>query len=130
GEDDGFFLEVVTKAEVTEHLEERVVARRGPHGFEVVVLAADADALLAGRGTLVRALLATQEQVLELHHACVGEHQRRVIGGNDRAARTNFMAVAAKEVQERTAKLRRSVTARRHGWAGRCSMSPRESRTR
>ena len=47
GERDGVLLEVVAEAEVAEHLEERVVARGDADVLEVVVLAADADALLA-----------------------------------------------------------------------------------
>ena len=47
GERDRVLLEVVAEGEVAEHLEERVVARGDADVLEVVVLAADADALLA-----------------------------------------------------------------------------------
>jgi hypothetical protein len=50
GEGDGVTLEVVAKGEVPQHLEERVMPERRPDVVEVVVLAADAHALLgAGR---------------------------------------------------------------------------------
>ena len=46
---DRVLLEVVAEGEVAQHLEERVVAERGADVVEVVVLAADAHALLRGR---------------------------------------------------------------------------------
>src|SRR4051812_2522457 len=47
---DRFFFEVIAEAEVPEHLEERVMPRGDADVLEVVVLAADADALLARGG--------------------------------------------------------------------------------
>ena len=70
-------LEVVAEREVAEHLEERVVAQRRPDVVEVVVLAADAHALLRGRGARVVALLPAEEHVLELVHPGIREQQRR-----------------------------------------------------
>ena len=49
GERDRFLLEVVAEREVAEHLEERVMPERRPDVVEVVVLAADAHALLRRR---------------------------------------------------------------------------------
>src|SRR4029450_9651528 len=43
---DGVLLEIVAEREVTEHFEERVVPQRRPDVLEIVVLAADAHALL------------------------------------------------------------------------------------
>src|SRR5690606_30644975 len=80
--DDRLLLEVVAEAEVAQHLEERMMPRRRPHGFEAVVLAADADTLLTARGAPVGALLAAREHVLELDHARIGEHQRRIVPGD------------------------------------------------
>ena len=48
-ERDRVLLEVVAEREVAEHLEERVMPQRGADVVEVVVLAADAHALLRGR---------------------------------------------------------------------------------
>ena len=72
-------LEVVAKGEVAEHLEERVMAQRRADVVEVVVLAADAHALLRGGRARVGALLAAEEHVLELVHAGVREEQRRIV---------------------------------------------------
>ena len=47
--------------------------------FEVVVLAACADALLRGSGTAVVAFFQSEENVLELVHARVGEQQRGIV---------------------------------------------------
>ena len=77
GVGDGVALEVVAEAEVAEHLEEGVVAAGEADVFEVVVLAAGADALLAGGGAGVVAALGAEEDVLELVHAGVGEEQGR-----------------------------------------------------
>ena len=89
GVGDGAFLEVVAEGEVAEHLEEGVMPGGIADVVEVVVLAAGAHALLAGGGAGVVAVLEAGEDVLELDHARVGEHQRRVVarhqrrGGND-----------------------------------------------
>ena len=79
GELDGLTLEVVTKTEVAEHLEEGVVARCVAHVFEVVVLAAGSHAALAAGGAHIRARLRAQERILELVHARIGEQQRGVV---------------------------------------------------
>ena len=73
GVEDGLFLEVVAEGEVTQHLEEGVVAGGVADVVEVVVLAAGADAFLAGGGADVVALLLPGEQVLERYHAGTGE---------------------------------------------------------
>ena len=80
------FLEVIAEGEVAEHLEEGVMPRSIADVVEVVVLAAGADALLAGGGADVIALLEAGEDVLELDHAGVGEHQRRVVARHQRRA--------------------------------------------
>src|SRR5260221_462848 len=78
-------LEVVAEAEVAEHLEERVGARGVAHVLQFVVLAAGAHAALRGDGAVIRALLDPEEDVLELHHARVGEEERRVVRRDERA---------------------------------------------
>ena len=51
---DGFLLEIIAEGPVAEHLEERVVIGVQTHVFEVIVLAARADALLGVDGSLER----------------------------------------------------------------------------
>ena len=101
GELDRLGLEVVAEAEVAEHLEERVVARGVADVLEVVVLAARAHAPLRARRALVAALVLAEEDVLELHHAGVGEEQRRVVAGHERRRRHDRVAARAEELQER-----------------------------
>ena len=83
GELDGVALEVVAEREIAEHLEEGVVTAGQPDLFEVVVLPASAHALLAGDRADIAARVLPEEGALELHHAGVGEEQRRVVGGNE-----------------------------------------------
>src|ERR1700675_2646591 len=52
--------------------------------FKVVVLAARADAFLAGRSLVVIAPLEAEEDVLELVHPGIGEKQRRVVLRDER----------------------------------------------
>ena len=94
---DRLLLEVVAERPVAEHLEEGVVIRVLAHVFEVVVLAARADALLGVHGTRVAALPASEEHVLELVHARVGEEQRRVVVRNDGARRRKGVACLLNE---------------------------------
>ena len=78
-------LEVVAEGPVAEHLEEGVVVGVLAHVFEVVVLAAGANALLCVDRARVVALTASKEDVLELVHAGVCEEKRWVVVGDDGA---------------------------------------------
>ncbi len=100
GERDGALLEVVAEREIAEHLEEGVVARGIADIVEVVVLAAGAHAFLRRGGAHVRALLQAGEDVLELHHAGIGEHQRRVVARHQRRGRHDLVVVAGEEIEE------------------------------
>ena len=95
GQLDRAFLEIVAEREVAQHLEEGVVARGVADILEVVVLAAGAHAFLRGRGARVGPRLQPGEDVLELHHAGVGEHQRRVVARHQRARFHDLVAVLA-----------------------------------
>ena len=89
GELDGFALEVVAEAEVAQHLEEGVVTGGIADVVQVIVLATGAHAALRGGRTAVATRITAQEDILEGHHAGVGEQQGRVVvrhqgaGGND-----------------------------------------------
>src|SRR5262249_45653810 len=48
----------------------------------------------------IRALLQAGEDVLELHHAGIGEHQRRVVDRHERRRRHDRVIVAGEEVEE------------------------------
>src|SRR5690606_6939408 len=63
---DGVALEIVAETEVTEHLEEGVVACGVADVFQIVVLAAGAHTFLAGGGAGISTLFQTQEAILEL----------------------------------------------------------------
>jgi len=94
------FLEVVAEREIAQHLEEGVVTGRVANIVEVVVLAAGADAFLNGRGPDIGPLLRAGEHVLELHHACVGEEQRRIVTRNERRGRHDLVATGAEKLKE------------------------------
>ena len=113
GQGDRFFLEVVAEGEVAEHLEEGVVAGAAPHLLEVVVLARHPHALLAGGGAAVGAALGADEDLLEGHHAGVGEHQAGVARRHQRPAVDQGVPVGA-EVGEEAAP-QRAVGLPAHG---------------
>ena len=48
----------------------------------------------------IAALLGAEEDVLELDHACVGEQQRRIVAGNQRARWDHGVALGAEEFEE------------------------------
>src|SRR5690606_16172812 len=102
---DRFALEVVAEAEVAEHLEERVVAAGIADVLEIVVLAAGTQAPLRGRGARNRALLASEEDVLELDHAGVREEQRRIVRGHERRARHDLVAAFLEVAEKQTTQL-------------------------
>ena len=95
---DGLLLEVVAKTPVAQHLEHSVVVGVVAHLLEVVVFSADAQALLRVGGSRPRALLVTEEDVLELVHAGVGKHQRRVVLDDHGGTRHHMVLFALKIV--------------------------------
>ncbi len=105
GEQDRVALEVVAERPVAEHLEERVVARRPPDLFEVVVLAGDAQAALVVDRPLVRARLGADQDVLELDHPRVREQQRRVPGRDQAGAGHDGVTALGEELDEAAADL-------------------------
>ena len=100
GELDRVLLEVIAEGEVPQHLEEGVVPLGVAHLFEVVVLPAGAHALLGRGGPGVVAVLLPQEGALELHHPGIGEQERRVVGGNERAGRHLSVGPLGEVVEE------------------------------
>ncbi len=100
GELDRQRLEIVAEREVAEHLEEGVVPRRIADVVEIVVLAAGAHAFLRCRGAAIGPLLDAGEDVLELHHPGIGEHQRRVVARHQRARRHDLVAGCLEEVEK------------------------------
>src|SRR5439155_6586329 len=68
---------------------------------EVVVLATDAEALLAVDGPHVRTALVAEEHLFELHHAGVGEEQARVVLRDQGRARHDGVPALLEEIQER-----------------------------
>ncbi len=108
GEADGIALEIVPEGEVSEHLEERVVPRRIAHVLQIVVLAPRADATLAGCRPHVVAAVLPQKHILELDHTGVGEQQRRVIPGDERARGHDRMAALTEKLQEGAPDIRRA----------------------
>ena len=97
---DGAFLEVVAEREIAQHLEEGVVARGVADIVEIVVLAAGAHAFLRRDRPRVGALLQAGEEVLELHHAGIGEHQRRIVARHERRRGHDFVPLARKIGEE------------------------------
>ena len=100
GQLDRALLEIVAEREIAEHLEKRVMPRGVADIFEIVVLAAGAHAFLRGRGALVRALLDAGEDVLELHHAGIGEQQGRVVARHQRARRHDLVPVPGEIIEK------------------------------
>ena len=82
--------------------------RPGAHHVEVVVLTGHAEALLAVACALPALRIVAQEDSLELVHARVREHERRVVMRNHRRRTHKEVALGFKELDERFAHLRRS----------------------
>ena len=72
---DGFLFVVIAKGPVAEHLKEGVMRVVAAHVVEVVVLACHAHTLLRVDGAFVGLCIGADEDILELHHARVGEEQ-------------------------------------------------------
>src|SRR5262249_31968391 len=100
GKLDGAVLEVIAEREVAEHLEEGVMARGVTHIVEIVVLAAGAHAFLRAHRARIGKLLEAGKDVLELHHAGIGEHQRGIVARHERRRRHHLVAVLGEVVEE------------------------------
>src|SRR5260370_33303392 len=97
---DGFFLVVVAERPVPEHLEKRVMVGVAAYRLEIVVLAREAQDLLAIDDSRTRRRADAQEVVLERDHPGVDEQQRRGALGNQRRRRHDFVISPGEEIQE------------------------------
>src|SRR5262249_13996785 len=86
--------------EVAEHLEEGVMPRGVADIVEIVVLAAGAHAFLRRDRALVGPLFEPGEDVLELHHAGIVEHQGSVVARHQRRRRSGRWAGLGKVVDK------------------------------
>ena len=104
---DGLLLEIIAEGPVPQHLEERVVVGVKADVFEVVVLAAGADALLGvgGPPRRVGALHLAEEDGHELVHAGVGEEEVRRVR-HQRTRRHDGVLLRPEEVEVALANLR------------------------
>ena len=93
---DRFGLEVISTAEIANHLEKCVVPEGFPHAFEV----AGAETLLNARRSRVRKVVGLQVVILELHHARRREQQRRIPLRHERGARNLYMVLLPEEIDE------------------------------
>ena len=100
GVGDGLFLEIVAERPVAEHLEHGVVVSVAADLFQVVVLAGDTEALLRVGHTRKFAGRVPEEDVLELVHTGIGEHQCRVIFHHHRRGRHDVVAFGLEKVQK------------------------------
>ncbi|MNU71874.1 hypothetical protein D3C71_613160 [compost metagenome] len=100
GMGDRFFLEIIAEGEIAEHFEEGVVAGGITDIVEVVMLAAGAHAFLRRSGRGIRTAFKTGEDVLELHHAGIGEHQCRIVARHQRAGGHDLMSVLLEVVEK------------------------------
>ena len=96
-------LEIIAEREIPEHFEKRMVPGGIADVFQIVVLATGAHAFLRRGGALIGPLLQAGEDVLELHHAGIGEQQCRIVARHQRARRDDLVIVAREIVEKRGA---------------------------
>ena len=101
--DNGLFLEIIAEGEIPQHFKEGVMAGRVANIIQVIMLATGTDAFLARRCPRNLPAFKAGEDVLERHHACVDEHQRRVIVGHKRCGLHDVVLGVAKIVEKTAA---------------------------
>ena len=107
---DRIFFEVIAETEVSEHLEEGVVACRMADVFKVVVLAACTDTCLAARRPRrVRSGHFAGKNAFKRHHAGIGKKKRRVVGNQWRTL-VNLMPLGGEKIQKSLSNIHRSIT--------------------
>src|SRR5579883_205348 len=114
GKVDRIGFEIVAEGEVAEHLEEGVMPGGIADVLEVVVLAAGADAFLSRCRALIRARLRPGEDVLELHHARIGEHEGRIVSRHEGTRRHDRVTLPGEEIEKGAA----NVAGGNHGNRG------------
>ena len=100
GQLDRAVLEIVTKGEIAQHFEERVVAGGITHIVQVIVFTPRTHTFLRRGGTPIWPRLGGGEDVLELHHARIGEHQGGIVMGHQGGGVDNFVPRRLKIIQE------------------------------
>ena len=70
------------------------------HFFEVVVLTRNAQAFLGVGHAAVGGHLVTQEKILELVHAGVGEHEGRIVLDHHGGRRNDLVSFTFKKVEK------------------------------
>ena len=91
-------LEVVAERPVAEHLEHCVVVRIMTNLLQIVVLAADAQTLLAVCHTRIFDRVIAEDDTLPRVHAGVGKHQCRVILDDHRSRGYNLVTLACHKI--------------------------------
>jgi len=115
----GVALEVIPEAEIAQHLEKSVMAGGEAHVFEIIVLAAGPYAALRGSRPGIGTPLQVQEDILELHHARVGEQQRGIAGRHQAAAGYYLMILGGKKIEKGLANvgaLQAGLRGQGNGW--------------
>ena len=97
---DRLLLEIVAVGPVAQHFEHRMVIGVVADLLQVVVLARDAQAFLRIGRTRVFAGRVAQENILELVHARIGEHQRGVALDDHRGRRHDNVAFRFEKVEK------------------------------
>ncbi len=100
GKTDRFPLEIIPKAEIAQHFEERMVAGRVSNIFQVVMLATSTYTTLGRCGPGIGALFLAEKHILELHHTCIGKQQCGIIGRHQRTGLDDGMSMAGKIIEE------------------------------
>ena len=99
----GLLLEIVTERPVAKHLEHGVVIGVVSHFFQVVVLAGNAQTFLAVGLTTAFGFGISENDVLELIHSGIGEHERRVVLDDHRGRRYDEVTLLLEKLYERFA---------------------------
>ena len=100
---DGGFFKIVAEAEIAQHFEEGVVPGGVADIVQIVVLATGAHGFLGRGGAGIGPLFLPGEHVLELDHARIREHQRRVVPRHEGGAFHHLVPIAGEILEEGSA---------------------------
>ena len=95
---DGFLLEIVAKAPVSQHFKQGVVVGINAYFLQIVVLSADTQTFLGVRDARMGGWTGSNEDILEGIHPRIGEHQGGVILHHQGSRGHDGMAFGLKEI--------------------------------
>mgnify|MGYP006282791761 CR=1 FL=1 len=100
GPADGFLFIIISEGPVAHHFKKSMMGIIPTDVFKIVMFSSHPQAFLGVRSSGIFALIRSQEDIFELHHAGVCEQERGIPTRNQGGGPDKFMVLGSEEVYE------------------------------